>query len=221
MHHSLPTLTPHADITKFELEDGIMRGVVAALLSEPSSIAEIIVDMPRDGTDNLPVSAPSATDNALLAITASSESDAAAELDELVSPFAVVSRAGIADRIEVVERERTWHGTATPGVALRLRADRAPGIDVASFTHWATDSLANCAVRLPNSGIRAMVATVSESPLSSVSASVIFDRDEDLRDALTDGALAAFTESELIAPDSLSIDMVTEHRVSPNPNAWG
>jgi len=220
MHSTLFTLTAHPDITKFELEDGMLRGAVASLLAERSSISEVTVDIPRDGTENLPHDFPSTPDSTLIAITASSVSDTAQALDLLVNDFAVVTRSGAVDRLDITNRDASWPGTATPGVTLRIRADQTPGINLSSFTQWTKDALGSCSERLPSTTIRAMIATEGSSQLPSVSTAITFANDDELRDALGGKVLAPFVDSEFLSPGTLSFDMVTEHRVSPNPNTW-
>lgn len=220
MHHSLYTLKPHGDITKFELEDGLIRGTVSSLLSERSSIAEVVVHIPRDETADLPVDVASATDNLLIAISADSEADASHDLGPLVSEFATVERSGMVQRNDIVVLDRTWPGTATPGVALRIRADGAPGVDPETLSTWANDSLHIICEQVPHLGCWAMTATQSGSQLSTVTASIQFAENNDLRNALTHGPLAPFLDGTQIEPSSRFMHMVTEHRISPNENTW-
>ncbi len=220
MHHCLYMLKPHGDITKFELEDGLIRGVVSSLLAERSSIAEIIVHIPRDETVDLPVDLAVATDNLLIAITAGSEADAMHDLGPLVAEFATVEGSGAVVRHDAGVLDQTWPGTATPGVGLRIRVDGAPGIDPATLSTSVYDFLEALRGQVPLLGCWAMAALQPDSPLSSMTISILFQTSDDLRAALAHGTLAPFLESPDLDFSHRYVHMVTEHRISPNANTW-
>ena len=45
MHHCLHGLTSHRDVTRFELEDGILREAAPELLREATGIDKITIDL--------------------------------------------------------------------------------------------------------------------------------------------------------------------------------
>lgn len=220
MHHQLFTLRPHGDVNKFEVEDGAIRGAVATLLSERSSITDVLVDIPRvlEKTQDA-FDVPGADDAVLIAISAEEEIDAQPDMSKLSENFATVATQGEVDRIEVVERDRSWPGTATPGTAVRFRANSAPGIDTPSLTNWVKEVLLQCAEKLPDVGIRTMMAT-GTSDLTTVNISLSFPPGADPADTLTSRALKPFLDSELLDTGSLTVNMITEHWIFPNPQTW-
>ncbi len=219
MHHQLYTLRPHGDTNKFEVEDGVIRGAVATLLSVRSSISEVLVDIPRDLGAEDAFGISGAVDGVLIAISAEMDIDAQPDMSALSERFATVDTFGEVERIEIAEREKTWPGTATPGTAVRLRAEGGPGVDLPSLTNWVREGLSSCAQKLPGVGIRAMVAGEG-SALTAVNISLSFPLGEDPADNLTSRALKPLLESELLDPESLTANMITEHRIFPNPQTW-
>lgn len=218
MHHWLHTLTPHGDINKFEIEDGVIRQAVATLLSERSSITEVTVDIPRDASDQS-LDVDRAEDNVLIAVSAEEAIDANRDISELVSDFATIRRSGSVDRLEIAARERSWPGTATPGTAVRLRAELARDIDTPSLTSWLEEALEQCAVKLPSVGIEAMVGR-GEDALTSVNVSLTFPKGEDPTTTLSAREFTDFFEGEVLDPATLTADLFTEHRIAPNPQTW-
>ena len=219
MHHWLYTLRPHGDVNKFEVEDGVIRGVVAALLAKPSSIIDVLVDIPRDANSQGSFDIPGAEDHVLIAISAEQDADAQPDMATLAKDFATVESSGSVQRTEIAERERTWPGTATPGTAVRLRAAAAPGIDAPGLASWLNDALADCVTKLPGVGIRAMPAAGSTG-LTAINVSLAFPQGEDPESQFTSRTLQPFLDSEILAPGSMTANMVTEHRILPNPQIW-
>ena len=220
MHHGLYTLRAHGDITKLELEDGVIRGAVASILAEASTIVEVLVDIPRATSADLPRSVEPTPDSAQVVITASSESDAERDLATLVAEVAVVERFGRVDRFEHGEVEQSRPGSARPGVSLRVRADRTSEADHTTFAHWVEDSLLTTASRLGGIEVRSFVAAREADAIPSVSASFAFPGTEEAFEAIESGALNSVLDSDLIKPETLQLDLVTEHRIRPNPNTW-
>ena len=220
MHHGLYTIRAHGDVTKLELEDGLIRGAVASLLSEPSTIVEVLVDVPRDASSDLPHDAEPTPDSAQILITASSESDAESDVATLIAEVAIVERAGRVIHAALVAPEGEWPGSATPGVTLRIRANRASTVEQQAFTQWVDESLLTISSRLGGIAARSSTATQDDGDLPSMSASLTFPSTEEAFDAMSSGALSSLLESDLIDPATVQIDLVTEHRFKPNPNTW-
>ena len=177
-----------------------------------------MVDIPRDANSQGSFDIPGAEDHVLIAISAEQDADAQPDMAELAKNFASVESSGSVQRTEIAERERTWPGTATPGTAVRLRA-AAPGIDAPSLASWLNDALADCVAKLPGVGIRAMPAAGSTG-LTAVNVSLAFPQGEDPESQFTSRTLQPFLDSEILAPGSMTANMVTEHRILPNPQIW-
>lgn len=219
MYYSLFTLRPHGDVTKFELEDGVIRSTATALIEESSSITEIRVDVPREKVE-VGIDVPGATDHTLIAISAESESDVMPDLAPLVNNFAMIVAVGRVDRLEIAAQDGTWSGTATPGTAVRLRADAAPGISIADLTSFATDALNDCARTFPTIGIQALVAANEATSLSTVNVLFTFPPGLDPTDLINPRTAAPIVGSELLDSNSLFANQVTEHCIAPKNQEW-
>lgn len=220
MHQTLFTLRAHDDINKFEREDGVIRGVVAALLAEESSIVEIRADIPRDLSADLELHVPCPTDNISIQIVAEEEADANPDLSTLASEFATLHGTGAVTRLDVSQIRREWVGTAVPGVALRITANRAPGIDLRSFTQWVSDSLERCSRHFSDIGTYATVAHDTSVSVPAVTAYLQFPDEKAVAMAINEGKIAPMLDGELLDRNTVTADLVTVHRVLPNPNIW-
>jgi len=219
MHQSYFALEAHSDVTRFEIEDGIVRGAVAQLLAQPSTIERVTVHIPRERS--IDVGLPTATSGPqpALCITAEAENDAHIDLAPLIADVGIVADSWQVTTSTLAASDREWVGNVAPGVALRVAVSAAPGIDAANFRTWLTDALHRCADRCTDlQALRVTLPLHREPP--SVIATISFETEGALDASLDASALEPFIGSEMIDIRSAQITAISEHLITPNPNTW-
>ena len=215
MHHCLHGLTSHRDVTRFELEDGILREAAPELLREATGIDKITIDLGvtvRRGASESPVTRFDST----LLISGATEADVApTRLTDLLAEVAVIGATSRLEVTDVSQLEKSWIGTATPGPKLTAHIDKtiADSSDSRERVHELATSICDS---LGNVGCRVMFGDRSEQWPITTSISFWFPNKQSAVAALDSSAFDPLVEQET----SLLVEAI-EHRLAPNPNTWG
>lgn len=220
MLHRAYGLTSHPDVTRFEVEDGIVRHAAAELLSEETTVDNITIDLGvqvRQGSDE---SALAAFDT-MMSISGVTEADVApAMLADLIAEVAVIAAASPVEIIEISRLEKPWIGTPTPGPKVTAHVNPAAA-DSPAFRSGIQELAASVGVSLGDVGARVMFGEQSEAWPMTASISYWFPNARAAAVALEGERFHALVSSSLIQPDSVVLVEAIEHRVTPNPNTWG
>lgn len=223
MHHAFYALTAHVDVAKFELEDGIIRVAGASILRHESSISRILVDVPMERRLVLDVPTVKPGWDAIVIISANMPPDCLREdLAPLVLDVATVGPPIMVSVVDVLDVPEPWIGSATPGPKVSLVLRRSAGVDMKSYDLWLHEAVEDCASRIDRGGCRAITPKRDDDRDARFDtiASFWFPTEEALTDALAAQALAPLTSSHLIDAATIGTMSSTEHRLTPNPNAW-
>lgn len=216
-------LSPHFDIAKFELEDGLVRQAAASLLAAPSTITQITVDIATAGVVDVdtPHSAPSF--GAMLRIAADSMSDAQpTDLAELVADVVGVVAAWTVTTSVLAERDDHWIGSSTPGVKLVAFLTGGPGIDSGSYDGWLRDAAMTVATELDGVGVALLSPNdplIGDERFDTI-LELSFPGQAELEKALAEDTLQPILGSELLDLGKTQLVTTAEHRLVPNENAW-
>lgn len=215
MHHRVYGLTSHADLTRFEVEDGLLRHTAPELLKAETSITAVTLDVAiADHAGQI-----SDYDNQIT-ISASDEADAApTNLVELVSEVAIVKASAWFTITEVAELSTTWVGSATPGPKVTLHFDPASE-NSGSYRGDVEELAGTVAKSLGDVGSRVLHAGAAGRWPRSTAISFWFPNRDAAKDAFDGDGFAGLTTSSLINNETLVIVQAVEHRVLPNPNTW-
>jgi len=223
MHTVVYALVPHSDIAKFEVEDGLARGAATNLVSAPTSISQVAVDLATAGTVDLDSTYTAPAFGALMRISAESSSDAhPGDIDDLVGEVASVVGAWAVTSSVIADRADSWVGSATPGVKLIGLLTSAPGIDAKSFDGWVRDAVATCSSELSGVGVRLHTpqeALIGASTFDNI-VELSFSTHEQLEGALATHGVRQLLQSELLNADTTQVFTAVEHLLTPNENAW-
>lgn len=218
MTERLFALNSHLDMTRFEVEDGLLRNAAADLLSNESAIETITIDI---GLQRLPesVGEPLGTIDSLFLIKASNPDDATpAHFEELVASTASVAGSWTVETIPVTRLKKSWSGTATPGPKLNafFRTDKTGD----TSRERIVDVTGTIAADLGDVGSRVtFVSAGQEAPFESA-ISLWFADVASAKDALAGPAYTTFFNSSLVDRESLGLYRTTEHVLTANPNIW-
>lgn len=219
MQQRLHALSCHADVTRFEVEDALVREAPAELLAEETSIHEIGIDL---GLFHLPQSNgdPLGDINSLVTISAGDAADAVAEpLGALVAAAARVSGSWTLETENVSELERKWVGTATPGPKVTAVFDsNASGS--ANYRTNIVQLIRAMVSEWGDVGSRALFLDEGQDAPFSTIASFWFRTLGAAEEAMASETLKTLTEAGNISTDTLGFYQGLEHRVFPNPNVW-
>ncbi len=219
MQQRLHGLICHPDVTRFEIEDALVRQAASELVSKETSILEIDIDL---GLFRLEQSSgdPLGNINSLFLVTADDSTDADAEpLAELIAEAAVVSTSWPVEVENISELEKAWIGTATPGPKITVAFDSSAA-DSSSYRDNIVQTVRSVVAKLDDVGARSMFLDTDQDAPFSTAVSFWFPTPSAAQDALDGDALKSLTEAGNISSDSLGIYQGTEHRVFPNPNIW-
>jgi len=215
MHRHYFHLTAHDDVNTLELEDGLIRTAVAELITQPSTINEIVVDIPRQRAIELG-DAPAAPLVSLV-ISAEEADDTVPNLQPLVAEVAVINDSWQAQLIQLLPITRSWVGNTTPGVKVSAYVEAAPGIDAAALTAF-LKNIGEDAAEIDEVVAGELLSPSDRSARSILSLQV--DPEAELDALLSSGAFETLSKSELIETSSLAASAASEHRIVPNPNTW-
>ena len=222
MHSRLYGLTSHPDVTRFEVEDGIVRNAVATLLGDETTINTVVVDVGasvREATLEDPNLNPDALHDVMIAIHAEVEADSEPpNLAELVADVAVVGGSWSISSTELAELEKPWVGTASPGPKVTAFA-RPTDADSPRYRAGIAELARETATTLGDVGSR--VVHVEGTPGSfSTAISFWFPNPDAAKAAWDRDGFAPLIASDLIDQHSLALLEATEHVLAPNPNTW-
>ena len=208
-------LHAHDDVTTLELEDGLIRTAVAELITQPSTITEIVVDIPRQRA--IQFGEGPAGPVVSLVISAESADDTVPDLQPLVAEVAVINDSWQAQLAEVKSTTRSWVGVATPGVKVSVLVDAAPGIGAPALSTFLTE-IGQDAGSLEEVATVELLTPTDRSTRAILSLQV--NPEPELDSLLSSDTFAKLSASDLLDLSSLTASASTEHRIAPNPNTW-
>ncbi len=225
MHHALLALRAHRDLAKFDLEDGLLRSIVAQRLTEPSSITRVVVDLATEDQRGVSADdgvAPHELD-ALVWISA----DDVADLDPRTLPVPLDHVAAeiagwMIESVEVRDLDRGWVGTATPGLKLVFLLSAQDGVSDADFDGWLRDTAETCASRMVTGGLsyHRMLSPIVDSPDVDAVVAFWFRSAGRLEEAESYGVFDPVHTAEVVDAEATTRLVTVEHRIHPNPNVW-
>ena len=217
----LTTLRAHGDLTKIEVEDGLLRRVIPSCLDVESSVVEIDADLRAEDQSDL--GWPDATGPSAL-LRFSALDDSALSADAITSMVAEVAVPLGVYRVESTTAgtpDVTWVGHATPGhkLVLFLRRQASAGADDLAD---AVDELA--ARSLEQFGgvivqVHRVVTPLAPSPTLDAVVMITFPTNELFEHALTSGLPEP--DPAVVEIDATQRLLVFEHRFRADPNHWG
>ena len=209
MDRVLVTLRAHGDLTRLELEDGLLRGDLPGRLDVESGLIGVDVDLRAE--DQTALGDDGTGPSAVLTISGTADLPTIDEIAELVADVAVVVGAYSVHTTEFGQLDEEWVGRATPGSKL-IRFLNGSGSEPA--VESALDELGE---RLSN-GVRHRVLEelIPSPPLDAV-VTTRFPNADDLEAALEN---EGDTPSEVESVTSGRL-LVFEHRFRADPNHWG
>lgn len=219
MQQRLHALSCHADATRFEIEDALVRDAPGELLAEETSIHEIGIDL---GLVHLSQSTadPLGDINSFVTISAGEPSDAVAEpLAALAAVAARVSASWTLQTENITELQKAWVGTATPGPKVTAVFDSSAA-GSATYQDNIVQIIREMTSAWGDVGSRALFLDQGQDAPFSTIASFWFPTVSATQEALESDVLKKLTEAGNISSDSIGLYQGTEHRVFPNPNIW-
>jgi len=210
MDRVLVTLRAHGDLTRLDLEDGLLRGALPALLDIESGLIGIDVDLRAE--DQTPLGDDGTGPSAVLTFSGTADLPSVDEISAMVVEVAVVVDAYRVHSTEFGQIDDEWVGHATPGAKLvhfLHRANSASVDDVDAALDELTKGLSN-AIRH-----RVHEELVPSRPFDAI-VTTRFPTLADLDAAVAEGpsSFAAFDEA---TSDRV---LVFEHRFRADPNHW-
>ena len=230
MVQRLHGLSCHPDVTRFEIEDGLVRDATATLLSEATTISSVIVDLgihPRTVVDSGDRVDSGDLDLSLIAgynatMLITGEDDEAAlppNLADLVSEVAVVGSSWLVTTTEVAELDKPWIGAATPGPKLSAFFSPAAAADSLEYRTAIAELAAEICAGIGDVGCR--ISHIEDGPAPFTTAmSFWFSSPLRAEDAVRANRFDGLMSSGLTSTDSMLFVESIEHRVVPNPNIW-
>ncbi len=219
MHHVLYCLTSHPDVTRFEVEDGVVRQAAAELLSEETTIDTIAIDLGifvREGA----AETPAAGYDVLVSISGGTAEDVSpSEFAELVAEVAVVSSSTPISIDELSQLEKEWVGTTTPGPKVTAHFNPAAS-DSADYRDQIEALARSVVASIGNVGCRVVHSTPTDGWPFATSLGYWFANNAEAKEAFERDAFDLLSSSSLIAPNSFVLTESIEHRIAPNPNTW-
>lgn len=220
MQHCSYALMSHPDVTRFEVEDGVVRHAAAELVSEETTIDNIMIDLGvqvRRGNPEHPVAAL----DTVLSISGATEADVTPPgLADLIVDVAVVAATVPLEIVEVSQLEKSWIGTMTPGPKITAYWNPATA-DSPAYRSSVEELAATVASALGDVGCRVSFGERSDDWPVTTSISYWFANPGAAGDALAGDVFDALDNPDLVAPESFLLVEAVEHRVIPNPNNWG
>ncbi len=209
MDRVLVTLRAHGDLTRLELEDGLLRGDLPARLDIESGLAGIDIDIRAE--EQTVLGDDGTGPSAVLTISGTADLPSVDEIAELVAEVAVITGAYRVHTTEFGQLEDTWVGRATPGTKL-VRFLTGP--DSASI-ETALDELGE---RLSNGVRHRVLEELLPSPPLHAVVTTRFPTTADLEAAITEQSDGAGDPLDASVSGHL---LVFEHRFRADPNHWG
>jgi|GEM_PF-2644244 len=222
MPHTLFTLAAHADVAKFELEDGVIRVAGGEILRNESTITRLLIDVPTERTTQFSVETFASDWDAMLLISAESTADSRPEnADVLLAESAVISGKYDVTVLELRDIDKEWVGTATPGSKVSFILTCSAGVDSASFDDWLMSATSDLADQNDDGGARIItpVRSANDPPFDAI-LSFWFSTQDDLDAAVEEQRFGSILASHLVETGSTRAMSSVEHRRQPNPNAW-
>lgn len=223
MFQRLHGLSCHPDITRFEIEDGLVRHAAASLLREATTISSIVLDVSVHQRTGLPQSEadlPLLGYNALMAISAEDdEATSPSNLADLLAETAIVGASALFATSNVAELEKPWIGSATPGPKITAFFDASAGGDSADYRGKITEVAQLMCNDIGDVGCR-ITHSEGDAALFSTAISFWFAGPKAADDAVESGVFDRLTNSDLVDSNSLVCLESVEHRILPNPNTW-
>ncbi len=225
MFQRLHGLICHADATRFEIEDGLVRHAPAALLAEETSVSSIVVDLgitarPDLLTEETDRETPVPEHNALILITADDEESAQpANLGDLVADVAIVGPSWASRTVDVAELAKPWLGAATPGPKISALFNPSGGVDSPQYRSDVQSLAEGACATFGDVGCR--ICFIDEGPaVFTTSISFWFASPQHAKDARATGGFEQLVYPTLIDSHSLSFVEAVEHVIVANPNIW-
>ncbi len=218
MTNRLFALTSHPDVTRFEIEDALVREAPAELLGSETSISAITVDLGLAHRGPSEVSVLDQVDSFVCVSAENAADDGTAQLPGLAAEAAIINGSWLARIEPIAELTRTWTGTATPGPKVTVVL-RPIGADSPEFQKALIDAARTIAEEL-SAGARATLLEETDTAPFSAAIAFWFASISDAREAFATNRFAGLASVPGVDADSVGIYEATEHRILPNPNIW-
>ena len=220
MRHVVTLLRAHADLTKLEFEDGLLRGIIPARLGVESSLFGIDVDLRAESQSSFGAAAVSGAPDAVLTLSALDEAGPTAEeIEDMVGEVASPTAFYVTESSVTGEDAPSWVGTATPGTKLMVFV-RQLSADAETAAAWLDSATAEIG-RLVEPGhirVHRVVDSSASSPSLDAILTVRFPTADDIT-AAEEAGLTALLDAD--DADTSSRLLAFEHRFSADPNHWG
>lgn len=223
MPEYLHGLICHPDVTRFEIEDSLVRHAAASLLSTETTITSIIVDVGvherTRANDSSGSSHRALAFNAFIMISGTGDDASAPQLTDLVAEAAVIDGSWKISSSEISELGKPWVGQATPGPKITALFNPASSISSPGYRAGVEELAKTVCSSLSDAGSRVLHVEDSSAPFATA-VSFWFANPAAAEDAAGAVLFEQVSESDLVDSGSLVFVEAIEHRIMPNPNTW-
>ena len=223
--HRFHALTCHPDVTRFEIEDGLVRTATASLLSQETTISSVIADVEIhahsgfDAKSNVDIASIAQYNSSLLISSTDEAATSPEHLAELVAEVAVVGSSWRVSITELSELEKPWIGAATPGPKITVFANPDSAVDSPQYRSDIEELAGEVCAAIGDVGSRISYIDDGSAPFTTA-ISFWFASPRSAEAAVESGEFERMYDSALLESDSILFVESIEHRIIPNPNTW-